>query len=176
MSKNVGKIFEESVKKSIPDYVLLIRLNDSPQAFKQSKLTRFTPKNPFDYICFDTKSRILFCLELKSTSNKYIGFEDINSDEEQNKMIHKHQIKGLLKCSAYPNVVSGFLFNFRLPDNELTYFMEINQFKKMCESIDKKSFNIMDAVLYGAKRINGYKKRTRWYWNLDEFFITQSNN
>lgn len=176
MSKNVGKIFEESVKKSIPDYVLLIRLNDSPQAFKQSKLTRFTPKNPFDYICFDTKSRILFCLELKSTSNKYIGFEDINSDEEQNKMIHKHQIKGLLKCSAYPNVVSGFLFNFRLPDNELTYFMEINQFKKMCESIDKKSFNIMDAVLYGAKRINGHKKRTRWHWNLDEFFITQSNN
>ena len=34
----------------------------------------------------------------------------------------------------------------------------------------------MDAVLYGAKRINGHKKRTRWYWNLDEFFMTQSNN
>lgn len=175
MAKNVGKVFEESVKKSMPDHILLIRLNDSPQAFKQSKLTRFTPKNPFDYICFDTQTKTLFCLELKSTSNKYMGFEDINSNEEQNKMIHKHQIEGLLKCSTYSNVVAGFLFNFRLPDNELTYFMEINQFQKMCESINKKSFNIMDAVLYGAKKIDGFKKRTRWYWHLDDFFKSQES-
>ena len=112
MSKNFGKIFEDQIKQSIPNHILLIRLNDSPQAFKQSKLTRFTPKSPFDYLCFDTKSRTLFCLELKSTSNKYMGFEDINSDKEQNSMIHKHQILGLLKCSTYPNVISGFLLNF----------------------------------------------------------------
>lgn len=175
MAKNVGKIFEDSVKQSIPDHILTIRLNDSPQAFKQSNLTRFTPKNPFDYVCFDTKSRILFCLELKSTSNKYMSFEDINSDEEQNAMIHAHQIKGLLKCSDYSNVVSGFLLNFRLPENELTYFMEVNQFQKMCESINKKSFNIMDLVLNGAKKIDGFKKRTRWYWNLSEFFEYYNN-
>ena len=175
MAKNVGKVFEESIKKSMPDHILLIRLNDSPQAFKQSKLTRFTPKNPFDYICFNTQTKKLFCLELKSTSNKYMGFEDINSNEKQNKMIHKHQIEGLLKCSTYQNVVAGFLFNFRLDDNELTYFMEINQFQKMCDSINKKSFNILDAVLYGAKKIDGFKKRTRWYWNLDEFFEPQEN-
>lgn len=175
MSKNVGKVFEEQVKQSIPDYIFLIRLNDSPQAFKQSNLTRFTPRNPFDYVCFDTKSRTLFCLELKSTSNKYITFEDINSDEEQNKMIHKHQIKGLLNSSDYSNVIAGFLFNFRLPENELTYFMEINHFQKMCDSINKKSFNIMDAILYGAKKIDGFKKRTRWYWNLDDFFESYNN-
>ena len=175
MPKNVGKIFEDSIKQSIPDYCLLIRLNDSLQAFKQSNLTRFTPKNPFDYLCFDTKSKTLFCLELKSTSNKYMGFEDINSDEEQNSMIHKHQILGLLKCSTYSNVVAGFLLNFRLSDNELTYFMEINQFQKMCESINKKSFNIMDLVLHGAKKIQGDKKRTRYRWNLDEFFESYNN-
>ena len=175
MSKNVGKIFEDSIKKSIPDHVLLIRLNDSPQAFKQSNLTRFTPKTPFDYICFDTKLKRLFCFELKSTSNKYMTFEDINSDEKQNKMIHKHQIEGLLKCSSYTDVVAGFLFNFRLQDNEITYFMEINQFIKMCSSIGKKSFNIMDAVLYGAVKIDGYKKRTIWYWKLDDFFESSVN-
>lgn len=169
-AQSVGKQFELAIKQSIPDNILLIRLNDSPQAFKKSNLTRFTPKSPFDYLCFDTMSRTLFCLELKSTSNKYMGFEDVNSNEEQNKMIHKHQIEGLLKCSTYPNVVGGFLLNFRLPDNELTYFMEINQFQKMCESINKKSFNIMDLVLFGAKKINGFKKRTRWYWSLNEFF------
>lgn len=172
MAKNEGKIFEDAIKKSIPDNVLLIRLNDSPQAFKKSKLTRFTPKNPFDYICFNSETRTLFCLELKTTSNKYMTFEDIDSDEEQNKMIHKHQILGLLKCATYPNVVAGFLFNFRLPDNEVTYFMEINQFHKMYSLINKKSFNLMDAILYGAKKIDGFKKRTRWYWNLDEFFTS----
>ena len=175
MAKNVGKVFEESVKQSIPEHILLIRLNDSPQAFKQSNLTRFTPKNPFDYICFDTNTRTLFCLELKSTSNKYMSFEDIHNEEEQNAMIHKHQILGLLKCSLYPNVVGGFLLNFRLPENELTYFIEVNQFQKMCESINKKSFNIMDLVLYGAKKINGTKKRTRWYWDLNEFFESYNN-
>ena len=175
MAKNVGKIFEESVKQSVPEYILLIRLNDSPQVFKQSNLTRFTPKNPFDYICFNTQTRILFCFELKSTSNKYMSFEDIHSDEEQSAMIHKHQILGLLKCSSYQNVVGGFLLNFRLPENELTYFIEVNQFQKMCESINKKSFNIMDLVLYGAKKIQGTKKRTRWYWDLNEFFESYNN-
>ena len=169
-SQSVGKQFELTIKQSIPSHILLIRLNDSPHAFKQSNLTRFTPKNPFDYICFDTNTRTLFCIELKSTSNKYMSFEDINNDEEQFGMIHKHQTLGLLKCSAYQNVVAGFLLNFRLPENEITYFIEINQFQKMCESINKKSFNIMDLVLHGAKKIQGNKKRTRWYWNLDEFF------
>lgn len=176
MAKNVGKIFEDSFKQSIPDNILLIRLNDSPQAFKKNKLTRFTPKNPFDFVCFNADTRTLFCLELKSTSNKYMTFEDIHNNEEQSAMIHTHQTKGLLKCSAYDNVVAGFLFNFRLPENELTYFMEVNKFQNMCESINKKSFNIMDLVLNGAKKINGFKKRTRWHWNFDEFFKSQFNN
>ena len=176
MAKNAGKIFEDSIKQSIPDDIALIRLNDSPQAFKKSNLTRFTPKNPFDYICFDTKSRTLFCLELKSTINKYMTFEDIHIDEEQNAMIHAHQTKGLLKYSAYPHVVAGFLLNFRLEDVELTYFIEVNKFQKMCDSINKKSFNLMDLALYGAQKIEGFKKRTRWYWNLDDFFRLQSNN
>lgn len=175
MAKNVGKVFEDSVKQSIPDHILLIRLNDSPQAFKQSNLTRFTPRNPFDYICFDTQTKTLFCLELKSTSNKYMSFEDIHCDKDQSGMIHKHQTLGLLKCAVYPNVVAGFLLNFRLPENELTYFIEVSQFQKMCESINKKSFNLMDLVLYGAKKISGFKKRTRWYWDLNEFFESYNN-
>lgn len=174
-SQNVGKQFELSIKQSVPDHILLIRLNDSPQAFKKSNLTRFTPKNPFDYVCFDTQTKKLFCLELKSTSNKYMSFEDIHSDEEQSGMIHAHQTKGLLKCSVYPNVVAGFLLNFRLSENELTYFIEVNQFQKMCESVNKKSFNIMDLILYGAKKIEGAKKRTRWYWDLNTFFDFYNN-
>ena len=98
MAKNAGKNFEDSFKKSIPNYVFLQRLNDSPQAFKKSKSTRFTPRNPYDFMCFDTEARTLFCLELKSTSNKYMGFEDIDSNEEQNdsQTSNKRIVKSLL--------------------------------------------------------------------------------
>ena len=115
---NVGKVFENQFKKYIPEYCVLQRLNDSPQGFIQSKLTEFTPKTPCDFIMFDTYNRELWCLELKSTKQKYISFEDINSNKEQNKMIHKHQILGLKKFGNYKHVNSGFLFNFRDEVNE----------------------------------------------------------
>lgn len=176
MSKNVGKIFEESIKKSIPDYVVLIRLNDSPQAFKQSNITRFTPQTPFDYIAFDTNSRILYCLELKSTKNKSISFEDIYSDKQENKMIHKHQILGLKKYSGYSHIRSGFLFNFRHFEDdkekyfENTYYQSIEDFLEMTKKINKKSFDEINLIQNNGKRIKGYKKRTRWYFDLDSFF------
>ena len=53
--------------------------------------------------------------------------------------------------------------------------MEINKFHKMCSTINKKSFNIIDAVLHGANKIDGVKKRTRWYWNMEDFFENYNN-
>lgn len=173
MAKNVGKVFEECFKKSIPDYCLLIRLPDPPQSFIKRNDTRFSHKNPFDYICFDTNSRTLYCLELKTTKFKSISFEDINSNEEENRMIHRHQIIGLANHSTYNNVCSGFLFNFRDEKNnmERTYFQEINDFISMVNKINKKSFNELDLIVDGnAIKINGEKKRTRFQWNMDELF------
>lgn len=185
MGKNSGKIFEDSVKKSIPDYVALIRLNDSPQAFEQSELTRFTPNTPFDYIAFDTKLKILHCLELKSTKGKSISFEDIYSDiqdKKNKKMIHKHQILGLKKYSVYPNVKSGFLFNFRHFEDdkdkyfEITYYQSIEDFLDMVQKINKKSFDEINLIQNNGRRINGFKKRTRWYFDLNSFFESYANN
>lgn len=177
MAKNSGKVFEESVKKCIPEYALLIRLPDPPQSFTKRNDTRFSHKNPCDYICFDTNSRTLYCLELKSTKNKSISYEDINTDKEENKMIHKHQILGLKNFSKYKNVRAGFIFNFRHFEDdkekylEKTYFQSIENFLKMIDKINKKSFDEADLILYGnAIVINGEKKRTRFYWNFDEFF------
>ena len=175
MSKNVGKIFEESIKKSIPNYAILIRLNDSPQAFKQSNITRFTPQTPFDYIAFDTNSRVLYCWELKSTKNKSISFEDIHSNKQEKKMVHRHQILGLKKYYGYPYVESGFLFNFRHFEDdkenyfETTYYQSIEDFLEMTKKINKKSFDEINLIQNNAKRIEGYKKRTRWYFDLDSF-------
>ena len=124
MAKNEGKIFEDSIKKSIPDNVLLIRLNDSPQAFKQSKLTRFTPKNPFDYICFNSETRTLFCLELKTTSNKYMTFEDIVS-----------AVVNIIWSPFFVIVclVAGLLFSI------LTRFVQVRHFREMVKLLFKDS-------------------------------------
>lgn len=168
MVKNVGKIFESDFSNSVPKDWFCHRLKDTAQSYNNSDNTKFSWDNPFDYFLFN--GSILYCLELKSTSQKYMGFQEDKNDKSS-KMIKWHQIESLTKASEHKNIIAGFLCNFRLDnDEQLLYFFDIKDFNKMKDSIGKKSFNIMDAVLYGAKRIDGYKKRTRWHWNLNESF------
>ena len=110
----------------------------------------------------------------------FISFESIDEDVDYEKMIHKHQTISLLKFSEYEGVVAGFLFNFRHFEdsdkyNENTYFMEVNDFQNMCDKIDKKSFNEIDAILNGAIKISGSKKRTRYKWDLESLFRDYDN-
>ena len=171
--KNTGKIFEECFKKSVPEYCLLIRIPDPPQAFIQSNDTKYSRKNICDYYCYQSKSRVFYTLELKSTKNKYFTFEDILRDNTQSKkMIHKHQIIGLIDYSKYDNVVSGFVLNFRdeINNSERTYFQNIKDFESMCNKINKFSFNEIDLLLNGGIQILGEKKRVYYRWNLDDFF------
>lgn len=167
--QNSGKIFENQFKKSVPDYCLLQRLNDPPQSFNQSNLTRFSIKNPCDFFMFDTNLQILHCWELKTTKYKSISFEKIDVDETQNKMIHKHQILSLIKFSDYKYVDAGFLFNFRDEKNnmERTYYQNINDFMIMYQKINKSSFNELDLLTNGAIKIEGTKKRKNYIWNID---------
>ena len=172
MSKNVGKRFEEDVKSSIPDYCLLIRLPDPPHSFTKRSDTRFSIKNPCDYILFDSSSKTLFPIELKTTKYKSISFEGIDGDDNESRMVHKHQILGLLEMSKYDGVNAGFIFNFRDEKNnmERTYFQDIKSFVDMIKNIDKHSFNELDLLTNNAKRINGEKKRVRYRWDFDSFF------
>lgn len=171
--KNVGKIFEEDFAKSTPESWFCHRLKDTAQSYNNSDKTKFSWENPFDYFLFN--GNILYCLELKSTCQKYMGFQE-NEDDESSKMIKWHQIKSLTEASEYKNIVAGFILNFRLSDDEqITYFLDVRDFNKMKNSINKKSFTIMDAVLYGAKKIDGFKKRTRWHWYVKEFFESYNN-
>lgn len=169
---NTGKVFERQFKSSIPDYCYLQRIPDPPQSFAKSKTTKFSVKNPYDFIMYDSNSKHLFCFELKTTKYKSIGFEDINSNEKQNKMIHKHQIQGLYDASKYDGIVAGFILNFRDENKhiERTYFQEINSFLSMVNKINKKSFNELDLIVDGgALKIDGIKKRVNYTWNIDKF-------
>lgn len=166
MAQNQGKIFEEQIKKSTPSYALLYRLPDSAQAFGGSNNLRFSSKNPFDYLMWDSKKHILYALELKTVSGKTISFER-NKDEKRE--IHLHQINGLSKWNEYDGIICGFVIEFR--KIETTVFIGIDEFKKLINCIDKKSFNYGDLDQYKIdyKIIKQIKARTRYTYKLDEF-------
>ena len=166
---NVGKLFEQQFKKSVPTNCYLLRLNDPPQSFVKSSTARFSPNNPFDFILFDTVNKMLVCIELKTTKYKSISFEDENDDKQHNKMIHIHQIEGLSKASKFDHVAAGFLFNFRDEKNDMErcYWQNIKDFNKMVSHIDKKSFNELDLLTNNAVKVNGTKKIKHYIWDID---------
>lgn len=164
--KNSGKVFEDDFKKSVPDYALIYRIPDSAQSFGGSTVLRFSLKNPFDYILWDSNKHILYALELKSVANKSISFER-NKDDKG--VIHFHQIKGLNQWNKYDGIICGFIIEFR--EIEKTVFIDISDFNKLMDSIPKKSFNISDLGKYGIPyiEIGRKKKKTRSSYDIDSF-------
>lgn len=167
--KNVGKIFEDQFKKSIPDYCHLTRLNDPPQSYVQSHKTSFSNTNPYDFEMFDTQNRLLYCFELKSTKKNYVSFEDITLDEQPQRLIKKHQILGLLKSSKYNYTYAGFLMNFRDEKNQMerTYFLNIKDFMRFYNITTKHSINELDVLCFGGIKIDGEKQRKYYLWDVD---------
>lgn len=166
MAKNIGKRFEEKWKNSIPENIFYYRPNDAAQSFdrnlKNSTL-RFSAKSPCD--CFLFTGNVFYTLELKSVGTSSISFE---KTKEEHGVIHKHQIDNLLKFSAYKNVVSGFLFDFRLSGK--TYFCMIEEFKYMIDHLNKKSFNEKDLYEWCNPIIIQKKKlRTNYRYDVEEF-------
>lgn len=137
IGKNVGKVFEENWKKSIPENVWYYRPPDSAQSFGSNSNLRFSAKSPCD--CFMYNGEVFYTLELKSVGTASISFERTKEDKG---VIHKHQIDKLLEFSAYKNIVSGLLLDFRLSNK--TYFCMVEEFVNMTNNLDKKSFNEKD--------------------------------
>jgi recombination protein U len=166
MAKNEGKRFEEDFKKSCPDYALVYRLPDSAQSFGGGGKLRFSRKNPFDFILWDSSRSKLYALELKTVSGKSISFE--RNEDEKGGEIHYHQIQGLNEWNNF-NVVCGFLIFFR--EIETTIFLSIDSFNKLLEVIQKKSFTVSDLETNNIyyERISQSLARTRYRFDIDSF-------
>lgn len=161
---NQGKIFENSIKESVPDGVFIYRLPDAAQSFAKSSNLRFSRKNPCDYFIYDAcGTRLLFALELKTVKGKSISFER-NKDEQ--KIIHHHQITGLNEWNKFENIVCGFLIEFRAI--ETTIFLDISDFNRLLEETEKKSFTIADLDNMGLSYlvIPQELKRKRYSYDL----------
>lgn len=165
MAQNIGKIFEQSFRNSVPSYALYYRLPDPPQSFGGGNL-RFSSKNPFDCLIWDSEQHMLFAIELKTVAGKSISFE---RTKEESREIHYHQIVGLNEWNKYDGIIAGFIIEFR--QIETTIFLEISEFNKLISLIDKKSFNMNDLndnhINYLV--IEQKKSRTRYTYNIDKF-------
>lgn len=160
---NIGKVFEQNFKKSVPNNVFYYRPPDSAQSFGDNTKLRFSAKSPCDCFMFDGK--ILYTLELKSVGTKSISFERNKTDKG---VIHKHQIDNLLKFSTYENIISGFLFDFRL--SNLTYFCMIEEFMNMINHLDKKSLNEKDLFFWCKPIIIEKKKlKVNYRYDIEKF-------
>ena len=171
MSQNVGKKFENNFKSSIPDDVMYHRLHDAPQSWSQDKGTRFSWQNPCDAFLFDKGT--LLALELKTTKDKFYTFEKEKGTNKTAK-IHYHQIEGLREFAKYKGVVPGFVLNYRINEgtpnyNELTYFIHINDFDRMINELNKKSFTMLDLLKYSPIKIESMKKRTNFKYGIGSF-------
>lgn len=164
MSKNIGKIFEEQIISSLPDYVLPYRLPDAAQSFGSNEKLRFSRKSPFDYLLWDSHKHILYALEMKTVEGKSISFERA---KEESREIHYHQIEGLNYWNTFDGIVCGFVIEFR--KIETTVFIDIKSFNSLINQIDKKSFNYNDLQNSGLPYIiiPQRKKRTRYVYDIE---------
>lgn len=163
ISKNIGKIFEQNWKKSIPDGIFYYRPPDSAQSFGTNQNLRFSAKSPCD--CFMFNGDFLYTLELKSVGTRSISFEREKTDKG---VIHKHQIDNLIKFSSFNKVISGFIFDYRL--SNVTYFCSIGDFIYMIDNLDKKSFNEGDLLEWCNPIVIKKKKlRTNYRYDIQNF-------
>lgn len=164
MSKNIGKIFEENFKKSIPFNVWTYRPPDAAQSFDMSSKLRFSSHSPCDYMIFNGTT--LFFLELKTFEGS-CSFERTKNDKG---IIHYYQVDTLKKYSKYHNTISGFVLDFRKTDN--TYFLNINDWDNLINSITKKSFNEKDLLDYAHPiLINKTKLKVNYRYDIENMLI-----
>lgn len=152
--QNAGKLFENDIKQSVPNTCWIYRLRDNASSFANGANTRFTSSNICDYFLFDDITRTLFLVECKSTKGTSVPLS----------MVRDNQIKGLQEASKH-DLIAGFLINFRNKNND-TFFVLINKFLDMIDSLNKKSFSIKDLENIGALKIESNKKRTRYTYNI----------
>ena len=169
IAKSVGKVFEDSFIKSVPDYCWHKRLNDNAASWNNGEKTRFTSTNECDFLLFDCNTRTLSALELKTTSGSLTYWrEDFEKKEKKkNYQIKKNQVLGLMEWSKYL-MNCGFIFNFRNKGNR-TFFVMIDDFLDYTSILDKKSINMNDVLQMNPIEIENTLLRTNYRYNIDKF-------
>lgn len=171
MARTIGKQFEDNVKDSCPDWLLVYRPPDAAQAFNMSSKLRFSRHSPADFFFYHGASGFFYAVECKTFQGS-CSFERVKEDTG---IIHLYQIESLCNFSKYTNVISGFLLDFRKSGN--TYFLYIDEFVDMINSINKKSFTELDMLHYCSPIIIVKKKlKVNYRYNIEQFLTDAENH
>ena len=163
---NPGKVFEHNFQASVPKEFYYLRLHDPAVGFTGGT-SSFAVSNPFD--CLLYTGRKLYCLELKSKNGAITYWrKDFETDGKKHTFeIKKHQILGLQKAAAFPNVAAGLVINFR--QTEETWYLPIGQFLDYTDALPKKSINADDAQAMGGIPIAVRKLKVNERYDIRAF-------
>ena len=113
---------------------------------------------------FSGERNTFWTLELKS----FEGSCSFERTKEDKGIIHYYQVESLKKFSTYNNVCSGFVLDFRKTGN--TYFLMIDKWDDLINSITKKSFNENDLLDYcNPILIDKKKLKVNYRYDISSF-------
>lgn len=146
MAKNIGKIFEEEIKASIPPAVFIERYKDDTAGF-------YGVSNPADYRLY--KYPYTYLWELKSHKGKSLPLTNIRYN----------QLFGLAKAVQYIGVHGGYIINFR--DLQETYYISVQRLTGFVADNSRKRKSIpVDWCRDNGIKIEQEKKRVRYSYNI----------
>jgi len=155
---NNGKRFEKEVKDSIPPYCFYYRFKDGTASFGgESDNVRFQASNMCDCLVFNSQTKFLWFIELKTHKGKSIPLS----------AIRQNQITELLKASMFKGINAGLIINFR--DIEKCYWVHIQEIQLFIDGGTRKSISIDWCKEYGTEIVI-IKKRTSYRLELEELF------
>jgi recombination protein U len=158
--KNLGKIFEENFRKSVPDNVFFYRFRDNSSSFYGGNANlRFTSSNIADNMLFFNGCLLLN--ELKSHKGKSIPINCICGNKTKEK-----QIRDMLEANKFYNVFANLIVFFS--DVERCFVINIEEFDNFVRCGQRKSIPISFFEENGIE-IEVTKKRTNYTFNLKKW-------
>ena len=154
MAKNLGKKFEEQIKKSVPQDVFYYRFRDGTASFYGGQAQdgiRFQQRNMCDIMLY--KLPILFLLELKTTKQNSLPFSNLK----------EKQIDDLVSAHIHKGICSGFIVDFS--EKNRCFFCYANDLKYFIATTERKSIPISWFEENGIE-INNIKKRVNKIYDL----------
>lgn len=143
---------------------MIYRPPDAAQSFDMSSKLRFSQHSPCDFMIFSGERNTFWTLELKT----FGGSCSFERNKEDKGIIHYYQVESLKKFSIYKNVCSGFILDFRKTGN--TYFLMIDEWDGLINSLSKKSFNENDLLKYcNPILINKKKLKVNYRYDINSF-------
>lgn len=158
---NLGKVFEENWKKSVPNEIFYYRFRDSGSTFYggNDKL-RFSASNIADCLLYDSCSG-LHLVELKHHKGKSIPISCIMGNKTKEK-----QIDDLYKANQHVGVYSTIVVFFG--DVERCFSISINDFIDFVKKGERKSLPIEYFEENGVE-IGVTKLRTNYRYNISKW-------